>query len=103
MATYLLVNVLFLAAVLLVVRFAFGVRLTKPTKAWWLMLLVLLILTAAFDSMIVGFGMVAYDPQKILGVMIGTAPIEDFFYAVLAAIIIPVIWHRLEKKYDGHN
>lgn len=94
MATYLLVNILFVSAVLI----AFRVRSQKPTKAIWLSLTVLLILTAIFDSMIVGFKIVGYDLDKILGIYVGLAPIEDFFYAVMALLIVVVVWNKLERK-----
>lgn len=94
MATYLLVNLAFL----IMIVGLFRMRVRKPTKVWVLMLIALLVLTAVFDSLIVGLGMVAYDPLKILGIKLGNAPIEDFFYAVLAAIIVPVLWQRSKKS-----
>jgi len=93
MATYLLVNLAFL----IMIVGLFRVRIRKPTKVWVATLIVLLLLTAVFDTLIVGFGMVAYDPLKILGIKLGNAPIEDFFYAVLAAIIVPTLWQRSKK------
>ena len=103
MATYLLVNILFLAVVLAVFRIVFRVHWRRPSKAWLLTLTSLILLTAVFDSFIVGFGMVAYNPAMTLGINIGAAPIEDFFYALLAAILIPLLWKILEKKYDRNN
>lgn len=99
MATYLLVNLVFLLAVLA----AYRIRPRKPSKAWLLTLAGLLVMTAVFDSLIVGFGIVGYDTDKILGVYIGNAPIEDFFYAVLAVILVPTVWKLMEKRHDGKN
>jgi lycopene cyclase domain-containing protein len=45
-----------------------------------------------FDSLIIAAGIVGYDTAKILGIYIGTAPIEDFMYALLAAVIVPALW-----------
>ncbi len=98
MATYLLVNLVFVALVIAVLR----VRLVWPAKKTWIALLVLLILTAVFDSLIIHFGIVAYNSSKILGVYIGRAPIEDFFYAVLALLIVVNVWERL-GKHDRKN
>ena len=67
----------------------------------WTMV-VLIAATAIFDSAIVGFGIVGYDEAKILGITIGNAPIEDFFYAVLAGVIIPIIW-QWKGKDHGKN
>jgi lycopene cyclase domain-containing protein len=55
-------------------------------------LIVMLVLTAVFDNMIIGFGLVDYDPALISGVRIGVAPIEDFAYTVLAMVVVPVVW-----------
>lgn len=93
METYLLINIIFIAGVWL----AFRIRPKKPTKVWLLTLACLLALTAIFDSVIVGLDIVGYDSEKILGIFIGKAPIEDFFYAVLAVILIPTAWKAAEK------
>jgi lycopene cyclase domain-containing protein len=61
-------------------------------------LAILLVCTAIFDSWIVESGIVLYHDQHILGVYIGSAPIEDFAYAVAAAILMPALWHHLKQK-----
>jgi lycopene cyclase domain-containing protein len=95
MATYLLVNLIFIIGIVM----AFRLRPRKPSKAIWLSLIALLILTAVFDSLIVGFGIVGYDTEKILGVYVGNAPIEDFFYAVMALLIVVVVWNKLGTRH----
>ncbi len=59
---------------------------------------IVLVLTAVFDNMIIGFGIVDYDPAKISGLRIGVAPIEDFAYTLAAALIIPALWQWLGRK-----
>lgn len=54
-------------------------------------------MTTIGDSVIIGLGIVSYDPHKIMGLYIGLVPIEDFFYPLAAAIIIPTIWNGLDK------
>ena len=61
-------------------------------------LVVLVALTAVFDTAIVGSGIVAYDPAKILGVRIGVAPVEDFSYAIVAALALPALWILLGRR-----
>lgn len=61
-------------------------------------LVVLVALTAVFDNVIVGSGIVAYDPTRILGLRIGVAPIEDFSYCVVAALALPALWVLLERR-----
>lgn len=82
----------------MVVVLALRIRPRMPSRAWWFTLVVLLIMTAVFDAMIIGFGVVDYNSAKLLGLFVGNVPIEDFFYAVLAVMIVPVLWRRLEFK-----
>jgi lycopene cyclase domain-containing protein len=59
---------------------------------------VLLVATAVFDSVIVGAGIVAYRPDRILGVRIGAAPIEDFAYPIAVGLALPALWHLLGRR-----
>jgi lycopene cyclase domain-containing protein len=61
-------------------------------------LVVLVVLTAVFDNVIVGTGIVAYDRTRILGVRVGVAPIEDFSYCVVAALALPALWVLLGRR-----
>lgn len=101
--TYLVLNIAFIIAILVLFAPAFK----RPSKAWWISLVALLILTAVFDSLIVFAGIVGYDSEKILGLYIFSAPIEDFFYALLAAILVPILWHRFapssKQKGKAHE
>ena len=97
MATYLVLNLVFMAAVLGVLWRTGALRWNKLMTG---LLALLLVLTAVFDSMIVGYGIVGYDTTKLLGVYIGNAPIEDFFYAILVAVVVPMVWHKLGEHND---
>lgn len=55
-------------------------------------LLPMLVLTAIFDNAIVTSGIVAYDPTKISGLMLGAVPVEDFAYTIAAVAIVPSVW-----------
>lgn len=94
MIAYLLLNLLFLFTIV----FFLPARLKRPSKAFWLTLAVILLLTSIFDPIIVGLDIVGYDTTKILGLTIFGAPVEDFLYAIYAAIIVPLIWHKFGKK-----
>lgn len=61
-------------------------------------LVTLLALTVVFDNLIVGTGIVGYDDARILGVRIGVAPIEDFSYAIVAALALPALWTLLTRR-----
>ena len=96
MATYLIINIVILA----ILVFSFGVKPSLLNKKWWITLIGLLILTAVFDSVLVIFDIIAYNQDLILGLNVGAAPVEDFFYPLAAALIIPVLWKYFEKKND---
>lgn len=61
-------------------------------------LVALVALTAVFDNVIVGSGIVAYDASRILGIRVGVAPIEDFSYAIAAALVLPALWVLLGRR-----
>ena len=94
MATYFILNIIFMAVTLLILR----VKLRMPSKPWWLTLVILLLMTAVFDALIIGAGIVDYDRSKLLGLYVGNVPVEDFMYAILAVMILPTLWRRMEKK-----
>ncbi|GAA1057552.1 hypothetical protein GCM10017608_17320 [Agromyces luteolus] len=53
---------------------------------------VLLLLTAVFDSLIVGTGIVAYDDAHRSGLAVGLAPVEDFLYPLAGVLLLPAVW-----------
>jgi lycopene cyclase domain-containing protein len=59
---------------------------------------ILLVTTAIFDNVMIGIGLVGYDAAKISGAFIGIAPLEDFAYAVAAAVLLPSVWALLPKS-----
>ncbi len=96
MATYLILNSIFLLIVLLV-----AIHLKwRPSKVLLLTLIILLVMTAIFDSLIIHFKIVDYELSKILGIYVGEAPIEDFFYAIASVILAPTLWRYFTKKDD---
>lgn len=83
------------SAAALVVLARAGRRALLPALAG---LVVLLVLTAVFDNVIVGSGIVAYDGTRILGARLGVAPVEDFSYTVVAALALPALWVLLGRR-----
>jgi lycopene cyclase domain-containing protein len=84
-----------IAAVSLVVLVRAGRRTLVSALA---SVVVLVLLTAAFDNVIVGTGIVGYDSSRILGIRVGVAPIEDFAYAIAAALALPALWHGTRPR-----
>lgn len=93
--TYWAINAVFLAAVLVLVIAAVLARRGPRWTAVGIAAIVLIITTAIFDNVMIGVGLVDYDPANISGVRIGIAPIEDFAYAVAAVLGLPALWHLL--------
>ena len=60
--------------------------------------LVLCVLTAVFDTIMIDVGLYVFDPAKILGVFVWGAPLEDFAYAIAAAVFVPVLWTLLGRS-----
>lgn len=96
MATYLILNCIFLVGLAL---WWYIVKPAVKPKLVLLTIAILLVFTAVFDSVIVSLGMVDYDYSKTLGILVGTAPIEDFFYALMAGALIPFVWTILGKNH----
>ena len=59
---------------------------------------VMLFLTLVFDNLIIASGIVDYDPEKISGIRLGVAPIEDFAYTLVALVLIPSVLNFLRIK-----
>lgn len=98
MTTYLLLALGVLvpvAAVSLVVLLRAGAAVLLPALV---AVGVLVVATAVFDSVIVGTGIVGYDPARILGARIGAAPVEDFAYPIAAGLALPALWHLLGRR-----
>ena len=58
----------------------------------------LCLLTAVFDTAMIAADLYVYFADKILGVYVWDAPIEDFAYAIAAALGMPVLWTVLGRK-----
>lgn len=96
--TYWIVNLPFLLAACLVLGGAIAARRAPALRPWLVSLGVMVLLTAIFDNAIIGFGIVDYDDALISGIRIGVAPVEDFAYTIAALLVIPALWHLLEKR-----
>lgn len=96
--TYALLNAVFLAVVLVILVIALR-RRSLRASALLGTLAVLLVMTAVFDNVMIGVGLlVAYDDELISGIRVGVAPIEDFAYAIAAALLLPALWVLLPSR-----
>jgi lycopene cyclase domain-containing protein len=101
--TYWLINTPFLVVAAVVLGVALGRRVPPRGLPWVISAVVMMVLTAVFDNAIIGFGLVAYDTQLLSGVMVGFAPLEDFAYTLAALLMIPALWHLLERRASGSS
>jgi lycopene cyclase domain-containing protein len=96
--TYWALNAVFLAVVAVVVVIAVVRRRAPRWAALGLAAAVLLLTTAVFDNVMIGIGLVDYNPALISGAFIGRAPLEDFAYAIAAVVLLPSLWHLLGRS-----
>lgn len=61
----------------------------------------LLVMTGVFNNVIVGLGIVAYDPALVLGARVGLFPVEDLAYSIGAVLLLPSCWVLLERPGPG--
>jgi lycopene cyclase domain-containing protein len=90
--TYWALNAIFLAAVAAVALAAVISRRAPRWTSVGLVAGIVLLITAVFDNVMIGVGLVSYSPTAISGVFVGLAPLEDFAYALAAAVLLPSLW-----------
>lgn len=93
--TYWALNAVFLGFVAVIALIAIVARRSPSWRGIGLAAIVVLLLTAVFDNVLVGTGIVGYDPALISGAKIGVAPLEDFAYAIAALVLLPSLWSLL--------
>lgn len=91
---------LLLTAIVLGIFAIYGLLMRKwlPAKPLIGAAIVMLTLTLVFDNVIIGTGIVDYDPEKISGIRLGFAPIEDFAYTLVALVLVPSLFNFLRSK-----
>lgn len=97
MVTYVVLNILFMAAILALLWYRRVLALNRVVLA---LLVILVLLTVVFDSFIISSDIVDYDSDKILNVYLWRAPLEDFAYSVLAALAIPAFWKLFKEEVE---
>lgn len=89
--TYLLISVPFLILGAAVAWWRRG-AVPRQWAVTGLVMAVLLVLTAIFDNVMIWAELVGYGEEQRLGLQLGLVPVEDFFYPVFAALVIPALW-----------
>jgi lycopene cyclase domain-containing protein len=94
-----------LAATFLLVPVGLAVTaavLARPGPRWWVanagVLVVLLILTAIFDSLMIAADLFRFDEDRLLGVRVAKAPLEDLAWPLASALGLPALWVLLGRR-----
>jgi lycopene cyclase domain-containing protein len=72
-----------------------------PRRWWWataIVAVVLVALTAVFDSVMILADLFRYDVTSLTGVRVWLTPIEDFAWPLAAVLLLPALWELLERR-----
>ena len=75
-------------------------RFDYPEYYWYrrMPVVILLAMTLVFDNIMIEVGLVGYDPDALVGLILLHAPIEDFAYAIAALVLLPAVWYLLRRR-----
>ena len=92
--TYLALNLVFM-----LVAFASLILISRknPWRAIGFTMIWMILMTLVFDNVIIALGIVGYDENKISGLLLGLAPIEDFSYTVVSVLAVGILWNKFTK------
>jgi lycopene cyclase domain-containing protein len=92
--TYLALNLVFM-----LVAFVSLILISRknPWRAIGFTMIWMILMTLVFDNVIIALGIVGYDENKISGLLLGLAPIEDFSYTVVSVLAVGILWHKFTK------
>lgn len=81
---------------------AVAARTRRLGRRWWaatgLTLLVMLVLTVVFDSLMILADLFRYDDEELTGVRLLLAPVEDLAWPAAAVLLLPVLWELLRPR-----
>lgn len=58
-------------------------------------IVVILVLTVVFDSIMILVDLFRFDDELLLGIRVGAAPLEDLAYALVAVLTVAALWRLL--------
>lgn len=86
---------LIMVVIVAVVAGAFAYR-ARVGRRWWLQVavawVVLTVLTIVFDSLMIAADLFRFDEEKLTGVTLWLAPVEDLAWPLAAALLLPAVW-----------
>ena len=92
--TYLALNLVFM-----LVAFVSLILISRknPWRAIGFTMVWMILMTLVFDNVIIALGIVGYGENKISGLLLGLAPIEDFSYTVVSVLAVGILWHKFTR------
>lgn len=66
-------------------------------RSTWLALAAFLAFTIAFDAVLTGLPIVTYGEEHLLGIRLGTTPVEDYLYGA-ALCLTAIATHELARR-----
>lgn len=103
--SYLALAVVFLIPALAVA--AFATWRCRLSGRWWaataVTIVVLLMLTIVFDSLMIAADLFRFDEEQLTGLRVGLAPVEDLMWPVAAGLLLPSIAALLDRAGGGDS
>ena len=99
--SYLLLSAGFLAAAGVVAALGWRHAPRGHGRAVAISALVLIVLTVAFDSIMIAVGLFDYSDAHIWGVRLGLAPIEDLAYPLAGILLLSGVWNLMRRHPDA--
>ncbi len=74
----------------------------RPSGQWWARTAavggLLVVLTTVFDSLMIAADLFRFDEDRLLGVHVGLAPLEDFAWPLASTLALPALWVLLGRR-----
>lgn len=103
--SYLALAVVFLIPALAVA--AFATWRCRLSARWWAAtaatIVVLLVLTIVFDSLMIAADLFRFDEEQLTGLRVGLAPVEDLMWPVAAGLLLPSMAALLDRACGGDS
>jgi lycopene cyclase domain-containing protein len=96
--TYLLLSLPFVVAAGATALAARRARGLPSWRAVAVALAGLVVLTAVFDNVMIAADLFGYAADRRLGPTLGRAPVEDLAYPLAAVLLLPAVWHLLDRR-----
>ncbi len=95
MYSYILMNAVFITFALVVVL---RIKVVLSRRAQLASSILLLGCMLIFNTYLTALPIVRYNSERILGLRLGTIPVEDFAYLAVALVLTPSVYTYLKRR-----